>query len=167
MARSSGRTARPGDSSSTLTLRPSTRSAMPRDKIILACSDCKNRNYFTTKNKRLHPERVEWKKYCPRCNKHQASQGNQVMADAVARPGAPVAPAVGQRPGLVTRLVDFYHGVMAEMKQGDVAGPAAGSVGDHRDHHLRADPRPVHHDSRLRRFRESSIKAIPSLFAGR
>jgi len=43
---------------------------MPRDKIILACSDCKNRNYFTTKNKRLHPERVEWKKYCPRCNKH-------------------------------------------------------------------------------------------------
>jgi large subunit ribosomal protein L33 len=44
---------------------------MPRDKIILACSECKNRNYFTTKNKRVHPERVEWKKYCPRCNKHQ------------------------------------------------------------------------------------------------
>ena len=39
-------------------------------KIILACSDCKNRNYFTTKNKRVHPERVEWKKYCPRCDKH-------------------------------------------------------------------------------------------------
>jgi large subunit ribosomal protein L33 len=44
---------------------------MPRDKIILACNECKNRNYFTTKNKRTHPERVEWKKYCPRCNKHQ------------------------------------------------------------------------------------------------
>jgi len=44
--------------------------AMPRDKIILACNDCKNRNYFTTKNRRVHPERVEWKKYCPRCNKH-------------------------------------------------------------------------------------------------
>lgn len=44
--------------------------AMPRDKIILACGDCKNRNYFTTKNRRLHPERVEWKKFCPRCNKH-------------------------------------------------------------------------------------------------
>ena len=44
---------------------------MAREKIILACSDCKNRNYFTTKNKRTHPERVEWKKYCPRCNKHQ------------------------------------------------------------------------------------------------
>ena len=46
----------------------SPRVAMARDKIILACSDCKNRNYFTTKNKRLHPERVEWKKYCPRCD---------------------------------------------------------------------------------------------------
>ena len=45
--------------------------AMPREKIILACGECKNRNYFTAKNKRLHPERVEWKKYCPRCNKHQ------------------------------------------------------------------------------------------------
>ena len=44
---------------------------MPRDKIILACSECKNRNYFTTKNKRTHPERVEWKKYCPRCNAHK------------------------------------------------------------------------------------------------
>jgi len=44
---------------------------MPREKIILACSDCKNRNYFTDKNKRLHPERVEWKKYCPRCNCHK------------------------------------------------------------------------------------------------
>ena len=53
-------------------VRPASGSfAMPRDKIILACNECKNRNYFTTKNKRLHPERVEWKKYCPRCNKHQ------------------------------------------------------------------------------------------------
>ena len=54
---------------STQDLGPST--TMPREKIILACNECKNRNYFTTKNKRTHPERVEWKKYCPRCNRHQ------------------------------------------------------------------------------------------------
>jgi preprotein translocase subunit SecE len=42
------------------------------------------------------------------------------MADAVARPpatgpaGTPPAP---QGPGVVSRLVDFYHGVMAEMKK--------------------------------------------------
>jgi preprotein translocase SecE subunit len=27
---------------------------MPRDKIILGCTECKSRNYFTTKNKRTH-----------------------------------------------------------------------------------------------------------------
>ena len=41
-----------------------------RDKITLSCSVCKERNYHMTKNKRKHPERVEWKKYCPRCDKH-------------------------------------------------------------------------------------------------
>ena len=44
---------------------------MPRDKIILACTECKERNYDTTKNKRLHPERVEFRKYCPRCRTHR------------------------------------------------------------------------------------------------
>jgi large subunit ribosomal protein L33 len=43
---------------------------MPREKIILACDECKNRNYFTTKNKRTHPERASWKKFCPRCGRH-------------------------------------------------------------------------------------------------
>lgn len=43
---------------------------MPRDKIILACTQCEERNYQTTKNRRKHPERAEWKKFCPRCNRH-------------------------------------------------------------------------------------------------
>lgn len=41
-----------------------------RDKVILACTECKERNYHTKKNKRKHPERLEYNKYCPRCNKH-------------------------------------------------------------------------------------------------
>ena len=44
---------------------------MARDKIIMECTDCKDRNYHTTKNKRKHPQRVEWKKYCPRCGSHK------------------------------------------------------------------------------------------------
>ncbi len=44
---------------------------MARDKIILACMECEERNYHTTKNKRLHPERVEQRKYCPRCKQHR------------------------------------------------------------------------------------------------
>jgi large subunit ribosomal protein L33 len=41
-----------------------------RDQITLECTECKERNYSTTKNKRMHPQRVEYKKYCPRCNSH-------------------------------------------------------------------------------------------------
>jgi large subunit ribosomal protein L33 len=43
---------------------------MPRDKIILACEECAERNYATSKNKRLHPGRVEYRKYCSRCRTH-------------------------------------------------------------------------------------------------
>ena len=43
---------------------------MPRDKVILACTVCQERNYSTTKNKRVHPERVEYRKFCPRCRTH-------------------------------------------------------------------------------------------------
>ena len=42
-----------------------------RDIIQLACSECKNRNYTTKKNKRKHPERVEYRKYCPFCRQHK------------------------------------------------------------------------------------------------
>lgn len=41
-----------------------------RDKIILACTQCQERNYHMTKNKRTHPERVEYRKFCSRCNEH-------------------------------------------------------------------------------------------------
>ncbi|UCE25672.1 MAG: 50S ribosomal protein L33 [Candidatus Zixiibacteriota bacterium] len=43
---------------------------MPRERVILACGECKRRNYYTSKNKRLHPERVEYRKYCRFCDKH-------------------------------------------------------------------------------------------------
>jgi large subunit ribosomal protein L33 len=41
-----------------------------RDQITLACNDCKRRNYTSSKNKRLHPDRVEFKKFCRFCRKH-------------------------------------------------------------------------------------------------
>lgn len=39
-----------------------------RNIITLECVECKERNYTKDKNKRLHPERVEFKKFCKRCN---------------------------------------------------------------------------------------------------
>lgn len=37
-----------------------------RVNITLECTECGDRNYITTKNKRENPERIELKKYCPR-----------------------------------------------------------------------------------------------------
>ncbi|MBE3556386.1 MAG: 50S ribosomal protein L33 [Firmicutes bacterium] len=38
--------------------------------ITLACTECKSRNYMTTKNKTKTPARFEIRKYCPVCNRH-------------------------------------------------------------------------------------------------
>ncbi|MGN0192067.1 MAG: 50S ribosomal protein L33 [Candidatus Gastranaerophilaceae bacterium] len=38
--------------------------------VVLACEDCKRRNYTTVKNKKNDKERMELNKYCPFCKKH-------------------------------------------------------------------------------------------------
>ncbi|MFC0212836.1 50S ribosomal protein L33 [Paenibacillus chartarius] len=40
--------------------------------ITMACTDCKQRNYTTMKNKRNNPDRIELKKFCRFCNAHTA-----------------------------------------------------------------------------------------------
>ena len=45
---------------------------MPRDIITFQCTECKNRNYTSTKNKKTTTERLEMKKFCRHCRKHQA-----------------------------------------------------------------------------------------------
>lgn len=41
-----------------------------RVKVTLACTECKQRNYNTMKNKKNTPDRLEMNKYCPFCKKH-------------------------------------------------------------------------------------------------
>jgi large subunit ribosomal protein L33 len=43
-----------------------------RPKITLACTECKERNYITRKNRRNDPDRLELQKFCPRCRCHRA-----------------------------------------------------------------------------------------------
>lgn len=40
-----------------------------RDQVILKCSVCKEENYITTRNKKLHTEKMEINKFCPKCRK--------------------------------------------------------------------------------------------------
>ncbi|MFW6270926.1 MAG: 50S ribosomal protein L33 [Bacillota bacterium] len=41
-----------------------------REIITLECTECKNRNYTTTKNNQNVRDRLELKKYCKFCKKH-------------------------------------------------------------------------------------------------
>jgi len=41
-----------------------------RNIITLGCTECKNRNYTTTKNKKNTPNKLEFKKYCRFCRTH-------------------------------------------------------------------------------------------------
>ncbi|MBN1256063.1 MAG: 50S ribosomal protein L33 [Deltaproteobacteria bacterium] len=41
-----------------------------RTIITVACTECKRRNYTTTKNKKTKPDKLDVKKYCRFCQKH-------------------------------------------------------------------------------------------------
>ncbi len=41
-----------------------------RHVITLACTECKERNYTSSKNRRNDPGRLELRKYCTRCRTH-------------------------------------------------------------------------------------------------
>ncbi len=43
-----------------------------RVAVTLACTNCKQRNYITNKNKKTNPDRMELKKFCKFCNDHVA-----------------------------------------------------------------------------------------------
>ncbi|MCK4242398.1 MAG: 50S ribosomal protein L33 [Dehalococcoidia bacterium] len=42
-----------------------------RGIIQLSCTECRDRTYTTTKNRRNDPERLELRKFCPRCRTHR------------------------------------------------------------------------------------------------
>ena len=59
-----------------------------RTRITLECTECKNRNYNMTKDKKAHPDRMETKKYCRFCKSHtlhketkESSGGSGIMSE--------------------------------------------------------------------------------------
>ena len=48
-----------------------------RVKVTLRCSECKQRNYNTMKNKKNTPDRLELTKGCPCCRKPTAHNGTK------------------------------------------------------------------------------------------
>lgn len=39
--------------------------------LTMSCTDCRERNYTSSKNRRNDTQRIELKKYCPRCRSHK------------------------------------------------------------------------------------------------
>jgi large subunit ribosomal protein L33 len=54
-----------------------------RPKITLACTQCKERNYITKKNRRNDPDRLELKKFCPRCKTHTSHRETRLPRCAI------------------------------------------------------------------------------------
>ena len=46
------------------------RRAENRVLITLGCTECRERTYSSSKNRRNDPQRIELKKFCPRCRAH-------------------------------------------------------------------------------------------------
>jgi large subunit ribosomal protein L33 len=49
-----------------------------QETISLACTDCKRRNYTSTKNKKTNTEKLERSKYCRFCRKHTMHKEGKV-----------------------------------------------------------------------------------------
>ena len=41
-----------------------------RDIILFSCTECKDKNYSTMKNKKNTPDKLQRSKYCRKCRKH-------------------------------------------------------------------------------------------------
>ena len=40
------------------------------EKVTLPCTECLSRNYTTSKNKKTSTQRLEMRKFCPKCGRH-------------------------------------------------------------------------------------------------
>ena len=49
-----------------------------RDEIVLACEQCKRKNYRASRNKNLSTEKLERKKYCSSCRVHTLHKEGKV-----------------------------------------------------------------------------------------
>ncbi|GIV07116.1 MAG: 50S ribosomal protein L33 [Fimbriimonadales bacterium] len=50
--------------------------------IVLACTECKSRNYTTTKHREKQRDRLELKKYCACCRRHTVQSRIEVNSNA-------------------------------------------------------------------------------------
>ena len=97
-----------------------------RTRITLACTQCKQRNYNTTKDKKAHPDRMETKKYCRFCKTHtihkETKQLSLTQAHVVHMKGVQMGDSVKtdkapKKDKKEQKKTSFFKGVKAEFKK--------------------------------------------------
>ena len=92
-------------------------------KITLACTECKQRNYNTTKNKKNNPDRLEMKKYCRFCKKHTVHRetkykiGGRTMADKTEKKPGFVARAKAAVKNFFGKCAKFFRDTKSALKK--------------------------------------------------
>jgi large subunit ribosomal protein L33 len=51
---------------------------MVREIISFVCEACKRKNYTTTKNRKLHTDKMSVRKFCSSCRKHTTHKESKV-----------------------------------------------------------------------------------------
>ena len=86
-----------------------------RTKITLACTECKQRNYNTKKNKKNDPDRLEMNKYCKFCRKHTLHRETKQAK------GGLLKKADEKKPGFFKRIASgikrFFKDTKSELKK--------------------------------------------------
>ena len=96
----------------------------------MACSECKQRNYDTTKNKKNDPDRLEMNKYCKFCRKHtlhketEVTRGKKWLISRKRKPRRLKKPTLTSRlpakknkPKLTERVARFFREYRSELKK--------------------------------------------------
>ena len=93
-----------------------------RVKIVLACTECKQRNYNTKKNKKNDPDRLEMNKYCRFCVGAYPAPGDQVRSGTMAETEKKTAKKPEEKkPNALVRFgkraVKFFKDCKGEVKK--------------------------------------------------
>lgn len=88
-----------------------------RVKITLACTECKQRNYNTMKNKKNSPDRLEMNKYCRFCKNTLFTRKQNNGGTSWLRKSLKMQKQLLKKPNVFKRLAKYLGSCKSEIKK--------------------------------------------------
>ena len=92
-----------------------------RVKITLACTECKQRNYNTMKNKKNSPDRLEKNNFYSYCKEHtqhkETKYRRHIMAEKNSENAKAAAKKTAKKPNVFKRLAKYLGSCKSEIKK--------------------------------------------------